>query len=190
MNENNSSSAIGLDVGTSRIVVARKKDQDFQYREHLNAFVNVPFSRITESVLQREDVPHVVDGSHIVVHGNESERFANLLRTETRRPMDKGFLNPQEPDSLERISHIIEALCGRTTEKQLVYFSVPAAPLGGEDSLTYHETTLKQVLQDLGYRAKSINEGLSVVYAELPDSNYTGIGVSCGGGLCTGNAYL
>ena len=31
---------------------------------------------------------------------------------------------------------------------------------------------------------KSINEALAVVYAELESSNYTGIGISCGGGLC------
>jgi hypothetical protein len=184
MNEKNNSSAIGLDVGTSRIVVARKAEKDFQYQEQLNAFVSIPFSRITEGALQKEDVPHVVDGSRLVVHGNESERFADLLRMDTRRPMDKGFLNPLEPESLGRLSHIIGAVCGKATGRQRVYFSVPAAPLGGEDGLTYHENTLKQVLHDLGYQAKSITEGLAVVYAELQDSNYTGIGISCGGGLC------
>ncbi len=36
----------------------------------------------------------------------------------------------------------------------------------------------------LGYQPSSINEGLAVVYAELESSNYTGIGISLGGGLC------
>ena len=36
----------------------------------------------------------------------------------------------------------------------------------------------------MGYQVKSINEGLAVVYSELESSNYTGIGISCGGGLC------
>jgi hypothetical protein len=40
------------------------------------------------------------------------------------------------------------------------------------------------MIADLGYESKSINEGLAVVYSELEDSNYTGIGISCGGGLC------
>src|SRR6202035_5466158 len=30
----------------------------------------------------------------------------------------------------------------------------------------------------------SINEALAVVLAELEDTNFTGIGVSCGGGMC------
>jgi len=36
-----------------------------------------------------------------------------------------------------------------------------------------------------------VNEGVAVIYSELPDSNYTGIGISCGGGLCNvAMAYL
>jgi hypothetical protein len=50
--------------------------------------------------------------------------------------------------------------------------------------MTFHEKTLRQIIGDLGYEAHCINEGLAVVYGELEDSNYTGIGVSCGGGLC------
>jgi hypothetical protein len=183
-NERNNSSALGLDVGTSRIVLARPADQGFQYQSQLNAFVSIPYSKMTESVLQKENVPHQIDGDQIVVDGNESITFADLLRVEARRPMDKGFLNPQESDNLNRISNTIEILCGKPKEKQLVYFSVPAAPLGEEQNLTYHESTIKQILERLGYRAKSITEGLAVVYAELEDSNYTGIGISCGGGLC------
>ena len=36
----------------------------------------------------------------------------------------------------------------------------------------------------MGYETRSINEGLAVVYGELESTNYTGIGISCGGGLC------
>jgi hypothetical protein len=183
-NEGNDSSAIGLDVGTSRIVAARQSGQDFHYGTQLNAFVRIPYMKMTETALQRENAPYVVDGTQIIVHGNESGALANILQVETRHPMAQGFLNPQEPDNLIRLSYIVEALCGRTNEKQSVYFSVPAAPPGGGNNLTYHETTLKQVLERLGYRAKSITEGLAVVYAELESTNYTGIGISCGGGLC------
>jgi hypothetical protein len=177
-------SAVGLDVGTSRICLARRSGEGFQYETQLNAFVTIPFSRITESVLQKEGVPHSVTGSEIVVHGNESDRFADLLNVETRRTMDKGLLNSAEPASLEMLRRIMESLVERTTERRRLCFTVPAAPLGAEDNLTYHEATLRQVLGDMGYEVKSINEGLAVVYSELESSNYTGIGISCGGGLC------
>jgi hypothetical protein len=182
--EKNSSSAIGLDVGTSRIVLASRAEQGFQYQSQRNAFISIPYLKMTESALEKGRVPHVVNGDKIIIHGNESESMADLLQAESRHPMARGFLNPNEPDNLSVLSHIIETLCGKPDENQLVYFSVPAAPSGEAGSLTYHETTIRQILTRLGYRAKSISEGLAVVYAELEDSNYTGIGVSCGGGLC------
>jgi hypothetical protein len=182
--ESKNPAAIGLDIGTSRVVLASQAESDFQYQSQRNAFISIPYLKMTESALQKGNVPHVIQGDTIIIHGNESEAMADLLQAESRHPMARGFLNPREPDNLSVLYKIIETLCGKPKEKQLVYFSVPAAPHGEADSLTYHETTIKQMLDGLGYRAKSITEGLAVVYAELEDSNYTGIGISCGGGLC------
>ncbi len=182
--KSNNNSALGLDVGTSRICLAQRAGEEFQYETQLNAFVNIPFSKMTEGVLKKEKVPHTVSGAEIVVHGNESDRFADLLNVETRRTMSKGVLNPAEPDSLSMIRKIVESLLDPSKDRQKLCFTVPAAPLGAEENLTYHEATIRQILVELGYEVKSINEGLAVVYSELESSNYTGIGVSCGGGLC------
>src|SRR5690348_11700373 len=178
-------SPMGLDVGTSRLVVARQGGEKFSFESQLNAFVHIPFSKMTENVLKKEHVPHAVEGGEMVVYGNESERFAAVLNSEIRRPMMRGVLNPGEPDSVKLIREITHSLTGRATQKgQKIYFSVPAAPLGSDESATYHEATLQQVLNELGYEARSINEGLATVYAEMEASNYSGIGISCGGGLC------
>jgi hypothetical protein len=98
--------------------------------------------------------------------------------------MTRGVLNPDEPDSIRLIREITASLAGKAAKGAKLCFSVPAAPLGAPENLTYHEATIRQVVTDLGYEAKNINEGLAVVYAELESSNYTGIGISCGGGLC------
>jgi hypothetical protein len=176
--------AVGVDVGTSRICLAQRAGEQFQYETQLNAFVTIPFSPITEATLKKEKVPYTVTGAEIVVHGNESDRFADLLNIETRRTMDKGVLNPSEPASLEMLRKILESMVGPAKERQKLCFTVPAAPLGAEQNLTYHEATLRQVFSDIGYQVKSVNEGLAVIYSELESSNYTGIGISCGGGLC------
>src|SRR6266404_6209554 len=182
--ETSKTSAIGLDVGTSRIVAARSMGQDIKYDIQLNAFVTIPYSKMTESVLQKEGVPHTVQANEIIVHGNESERLADLLNKDIRRPMTRGVLNPDEPDSVRLIREITASLAGKASKGAKLCFSVPAATLGAAENLTYHEATVRQVVTELGYEAKSINEGLAVVYAELESSNYTGIGISCGGGLC------
>ena len=189
--KDNNTSALGLDVGTSRVCLAQRVGEEFQYETQLNAFVTIPYSKMTENVLRKEKVPHTVNGAEMVVHGNESDRFADLLNIETRRTMDRGVLNPAEPDSLSMLRKIIETLVDPTKEKQKLCFTVPAAPLGAEENLTYHEATLRQILSEFGYEVKSINEGLAVIYSELESTNYTGIGISCGGGLCNVSvAYL
>ena len=178
--------ALGLDVGTSRIVTARRNGADYAYESQLNAFVSIPYSKITAATLLREDVPHTVEATEIIVHGNESEKFAGLLNAETRRPMNRGVLDPKEPDSLKMIRESLARMLAsaQRTPPAKVCFTVPAPPIGQTEALTYHETTLRQTLEELGFEPSSINEGLAVVYGELEDSNYTGIGVSCGGGLC------
>jgi hypothetical protein len=163
-------------------VVARRTAGEPAYESQLNAFVSLPFSRITAAALQREDVPHTVEMEEIAVHGNESEKFAGLLNAEIRRPMRGGVLDPKEPSGLRMIREILARML--PDQPQKICFTVPAAPLGAEDTLTYHEATLRQMLGDMGFEPTSINEGLAVVYGELESSNYTGIGVSCGGGLC------
>jgi len=184
MKTSESTSPLGLDIGTSRICLAQRAGDEFQYETQLNAFVTVPYSKMTESVLKKQKVPHTVTGPEIIVHGNESDRFADLLNVETRRTMTKGVLNPAEPGSLDMMRKIITAMVETAKSKQKLCFTVPAAPLGHEDNLTYHETTLRQILTDMGYEVRSINEGLSIVYAEMDQTSYTGIGISCGGGLC------
>jgi len=183
-NEKANNAALGLDVGTSRICVAQRVGEEFQFETQLNAFVTVPFSNMTESVLTKENIPHTVSGPEIMVHGNESDRFADLLNVDTRRTMTKGVLNPVEPDSLPMFRKIVGSLLDSTSEPRKLCFTVPAAPLGAEENLTYHEATLRHVLTEMGYQVKSINEGLAVIYSELESTNYTGIGISCGGGLC------
>lgn len=180
--------AIGLDVGTSRIVVAARHGEEFEFKSQLNAFVQIPWSKMTESSLKREGVPYVVHGDstdkNIIVPGNESTRFSDLLQVETRRPMTRGVLNPTEPESAAMMKQLIEKLIeGDRRDKLPIYYSVPAAPIGAEENLTYHDATINQIIRELGCDPTPISEGLAVVFSELEETNYSGIGISFGGGL-------
>lgn len=178
--------AIGLDVGTSRIVAARQQEDDqYAYNSQLNAFVNVPFSKMTEKALSKEGIPYSRKNGSLIVQGDESLRFAALLGVEARRPMRAGMLNPDENDGADVIRALVDSMLGdEDGAGRPLYFSVPAAPLDSETDLTYHEASLREIIAAKGYKVESIDEGLAVVYGELEDSNYTGIGISCGGGLC------
>src|SRR5260370_4296922 len=182
---NNSKNAIGLDIGTSRLVSASKQEDNFQFQSQLNAFLPLPYSKLTEGILKKENVVHNSENGELVIYGHDSERFANLFHLETRRPMTLGLLNPNESGALDVIKQIAGTLLNQERDNgRRICFSVPGAPVDSPDDLTYHEATIRRVLSDMGYQVTSINEGLAVVLAELEDTNFTGIGISCGGGMC------
>jgi actin-like ATPase involved in cell morphogenesis len=108
-----------------------------------------------------------------------------MLNTETRRPMRQGLLNPKESYSVEIIKKILNELIessGNSDSK--LYFSIPDPPKGSETDIIYHETVLNRHLTEKGYTSKSINEGLAVIFSELEDESFTGMGISAGGGMC------
>ncbi|MBZ5622234.1 MAG: hypothetical protein LAQ69_26420 [Acidobacteriia bacterium] len=179
------SQPMGLDVGTSRIVVARSAEGQYEYDAQLNAFLTLPYSKLTVSLLQRENVFHEVKGSEIVVVGNDAQKFAEVFHAETRRPMLNGLLNPHEPHSMAVLRAIVGKLLGKAAfAGQKVYFSVPAPVPNEKSGIAYHEASIRQILTELGFEGTPIEEGLAVVFGELGGSNYTGIGISCGSGLC------
>ncbi len=186
MSATEQSPVLGLDIGTSHIVAGKSIDQNFQYERQLNAFVTIPYTKMAQGLLNKERIPHAVQGDEIVIFGNDAEQFAELFHVEARRPMMRGLLNAGEADGMLVIRQITTRLLGRARKPgQTLYFSVPAPAFGvNDDKFTFHETTLRESLRELGYEPKSISEGLAVVYGELSDSNFSGIGVSCGGGMC------
>jgi len=183
-NAEKDSQPLGLDVGTSRIVVARCAEGKYEFESQLNAFLTLPYSKLAASLLDREKVLHEVRGSEIVVFGDDAQKFAEIFHTEVRRPMVHGVLNPQEPHALAVMGALIRKLVGTAAPGQKIFFSVPAPMASTKDGLSYHEASIQQVLMELGFEATPIEEGLAVVFGELGDANYTGIGISCGSGLC------
>ena len=88
---------IGLDVGTSKVVSARRGGKDVACAIQLNAFIPVPYSPVTERTIQQQsEIHHFRDGGEIVIFGSATERFANMFNAETRRTMADGLINPGE----------------------------------------------------------------------------------------------
>lgn len=176
---------MGLDVGTAKVAVARRKGKNIETAWQLNAFIPVPYSRFTESTLGQNDISYYRDGDELVIYGTATSRFANMFNADTRRPMADGVINPKERMAMPVLEALLASLVPKArTQGEVLAFSVPAAVEGKEAGLTYHEATLRKVFEGMGYRAMAINEGLAVIFSELEDNNFSGIGVSCGGGMC------
>ncbi|HEV7902987.1 MAG TPA: cell division protein FtsA [Pyrinomonadaceae bacterium] len=175
--------AIGLDIGTSRIVMADSSSAK-DSRSQLNAFVAVPSSEMAENVLKHKNMVYERNCKNLYVYGNDSNFFASFLNVDARRPMRDGLLNAQEEMSQHIMQLIIQRIVPRGRGKEMLYFSVPGKGEGVNGKLVYHEAVLRSFLQTLGYNARSINEGQAVVFSELQEENFTGIGISFGGGMC------
>jgi actin-like ATPase involved in cell morphogenesis len=183
---------MGLDVGTNKLAVARRKNKAIETAWQLNAFIPVPYSRFTESTLGQNDISYYRDGDELVIYGTATERFANMFNADTRRPMADGLINPRERLAMPVLEAVLSKLVPKAkAQGEMLAFSVPAAADGKEAALTFHEATLRRLFEGMGYKAMAINEGLAVIFSELEDNNFTGIGVSCGGGMCNATlAYL
>ncbi len=185
MSDSKSPSALGLDVGTSRIVKASGTGKN-QTHSQLNAFLTVPYSKMTEGILKQRKISYIKNNTSLFVYGNDSESFSTVFNIAPRRPMSQGVLNASEVMGQQIIQAVIESVLPPSENRDMLCFSVPAGSGSASDdaNLVYHEAVLKSFLESRGYQAKAVNEGLAVVYSELQDENFTGIGISCGGGMC------
>src|SRR5215216_3811040 len=161
------SGAVGLDIGTSRIVVADSASKQ-EARTELNAFVAVPNSEMAENMLKQRNMVYERNCKNLYVYGNDSDFFASFLDTDARRPMQSGLLNPREEMSHKIMQLIIKRVVPQTRKGEPLCFSVPGRGENAQGNLVYHEAVLKSFLNSLGYNAKSLNKGQAVVLSELP----------------------
>jgi len=177
--------AVGVDVGTSKIVIADRNKDDVSFESRFNAFIPVEYSKFSEGILKQNKINYFKTGKSLIVFGDGAEVFADMLNRETHRPMRKGLINPQEENAVAIIHYILDELVApaNSTNTQLC-FSIPGIPRDAETDIIYHETVIKRHLSKKGYKVKSINEGMAVILSELGDENFTGMGISAGGGMC------
>jgi hypothetical protein len=184
--ERQSEGPLGIDIGTTNIVLAQSQGRDIRISLQLNAFFAIPYSGLTRAALLQDDVPFIEKDDKLFVLGHAAEHFANIFGGHVRRPIESGLLNPKEEESELVVKALVERLVGTPKMRgEKACFSVPGESHDGTvSSLVYHESVLKSHLAGLGYSPVAINEGAAVVLSELQDNNYTGIGISLGGGMC------
>ncbi|WP_299233181.1 hypothetical protein [Natronomonas sp.] len=176
--------ARGIDVGTMNIVSAKQDDSETVFVSQRNSFVEIEYSDMAERMLSRSDVLHIRKDDNVYVVGDDALNFANIFNEETRRPMKHGILSSEEKSAIPMIKLILEQVIGEPDRpNERVYFSTPADPIDSDLSTLYHQKTLESFLGDIGYDPEPINEGMAVIYSELADHNFTGLGISFGAGM-------
>jgi len=185
---------LGIDIGTGNIVCAEKTNGGHEFRKVRDAFFKVdPESFMAgsamsfgEKMLKRSGANYIKLDGKLHILGDDAFKFAHMFHRECLRPMAKGVLNPKEPINTIMVRELLRGVVGQCDdEKSVVYFCSPANPIDADFDVTYHATSVREVLvNDLGYKnVYMMTEGLSVVYSELEKEFFTGIGVSFGAGM-------
>lgn len=174
----------GLDVGTAFIYVAWQEGGEITFRIERDAFFDIPYSDHLRALFDREDVQYTVREDALYVIGGGSLRLANLLNRAVRRPLARGVISPKEKEALPFITMILKNALGEHRHKgEIVYYSTPASPIDADFDVEYHERIVNGILSQSGYTPRSINEGLAVIFSELPKNNFTGLAFSFGAGM-------
>ncbi len=186
--------AVGVDIGTGFISCAEQTESNIEFRKVRDAFFKLNPSKFLEgsatnfgeNMLKSSGAHYVKVDDLIYVLGDDAFKFASLFHQECLRPMSQGVLNPKQPVSNLMVGELVKAVAGRpTSDDDVLYYCVPAEPVDADFDVEYHKQILSGVFTDLGY--KNINvmtEALAVVYSELENTQYTGIGMSFGAGMC------
>lgn len=175
----------GLDVGTMNLVGAEQgSDGKIKVKMIRHTFLDIEVNAFTKAMLKKHKVQYAELGNTVYVLGDSAFELANIMNKTVRRPMQSGVISPDEADALPIFGLLIDAVLGKPDEKgQACYYSTPADPIDADFNIVYHSSVISSALKNLGYSPKPMNEGLAVVFAELAEKDFTGIGISCGGGM-------
>lgn len=182
---------IGLDVGTSFIIASSYDKDNIVFKDFRDAFYvikpNTPIAaKMVEKGLKGKVFIKDENGSFIILGKDAIEKAVERNET-ARRPMYRGVVSVKEKEAKKVLAYILKEVVGKAKKQgDKLVFCVPAQPVDQEDDdfdVGYHEDVVKSILSEVGYDARSVNEAEALCYAELENTDYTGIGISCGAGM-------
>ena len=192
--KSSSKRAVGIDIGTGFISCAEHEDGNKKFRKVRDAFFKLNPSKFLEgsanqfgeNMLKNAGAHYVKVDDQLYVLGDDAFKFANLFHQECLRPMSQWVLNPKHPVSNLMVGELVKAVAGPPKKKDdVLYYCVPAEPIDADFDVEYHKQILHNVFSDIGYTNINVmTEALAVVYSELAETQYTGIGMSFGAGMC------
>lgn len=173
--------AVGLDIGTMHLVVARSDSDEVKITR--NVFLEV--DRDDVSLNELSSISYVESSDkELYIIGSDAFEFANIFGKEVSRPMEKGLISPKEIAAIDVLSLMLKDLIGDTKNCDVYCsYSVPAEAIDEGRSVTYHENVFARILNSIGVNHTSVNEAMAIVYSECLKENFSGIGISFGAGM-------
>lgn len=176
----------GLDLGTVNICASAKSMDSgtLIHNVQRNAFLDVRADGITQSLLLKFGIGCVVRGGKAYVIGDRAFELASIFDKPIRRPMKDGMGSGSDAEGVLIVNHLLELLLGRAQKSgEICAYSVPGESADSERNFIYYRGVVEHALRSLGYCPRPMIESHVIVQAEFMETDYTGIGITCGGGL-------
>jgi len=177
---------VALDPGTATLVCAwEDSDGDVKVSSLRNVFFEVPNDAFSKRMLGTMNVPEFELDGKLYIAGDEAFELAKTFGKEVRRPMQSGVISSGEADAIPMMDRMIGRLlsdAGAEAGDKCCY-SMPADPVDANFDGTFHKSVIEGILQKRQIESVPVTEGHAVVLAELADEQFTGIGISWGGGM-------
>ena len=187
--------AIGFDAGTYNLVCCKRNPEgNFTYKREVNAFLEMKLENdFVFNMMKMAKVPliHREDANIAYALGEAAINMAYTMKNvDLKRPMRDGCVNPSEKDAFQIMNIMIHSLLDDVSQdNEVLYYSVPANAINESTDADYHRKILEAIFKafsnEKGWKvdARPINEAMALVYAELAEKMFTGVGVSCGAGM-------
>jgi hypothetical protein len=176
---------VGLDVGTMNLVSARTTTGDKVETSRIrDAFIDLDLE--AKKTLRLSKVNYVEKEGQLIVLGDSALNMANLFKREVRRPLSRGVIAAGELEAQQILSLLVfNVLHEPTLEKEHCFYSVPAAPIDDpEQDIVYHQEVFRKIISEHGYMPHPMNESMAIIYSQCADTNFSGLAVSFGSGMC------
>jgi hypothetical protein len=182
--------AIGVDIGTAFIGSMWQEKTGTRAKYVRDGFFKMPWAQQRVFMLEKshvnflvKDRPNVPGQKDIFVVGNEAFDMAVMFGQDLKRPLKDGIISAQEKETEFILKEIIKEVVGVGEPGDVAVYSIPADPVDRDFNNIYHREIFKRFITEAGYKASPLNEGMAVIYSELEDKDFSGLGISFGAGL-------
>lgn len=175
----------GLDLGTVNIRASamNRGSARIAHNVQRNAFLDVRADGFTQRLLRKFGIECVVRGGKAFILGDQAFEMATIFDKSLRRPLKAGPGVAWEPEGALIVQHLLERLLGRPQKPgEICSYSVPGESVEAEQNFIYHRGVLESALRALGYTPAPMIESSAIIQGEFAHRDYTGIGMTCGGG--------
>ena len=178
--------SIALDFGQYQIRSLRRKEDRLVSRQVRTVYSVLSDSPERRAMLEKVQIPYAVSERELLIIGDAAAEYSQMFQVPCVPLLPGGKVPTDDPPARQIIGAIVDSLLPEPSQKnEKCGMTIPGHSSSGQMGIV-DETTgfLYRLVQMRGYEPVIVPAGLAVVFAELVDHSFTGIGMSIGAGSC------